>query len=132
MLIEGLIGAALLAIVFSGVLGTFLVARYSGSHGRHRMNAMNIAKQYIEQERQWKFYESAVYRTIGSATPVDILVEEVTYTVTPLTPAVTVISTGEGGVNLKTIGFEVSWWENLPGGQRIQYKEKLASYVADH
>ena len=133
-LVEGLIGTALVATMLICVLGTFLVSRYSVPHARHRIIAMNLIKERMEEETAAGFnggsYATPPFNAAAnpaSPDPITITLDNILYTMTPETSSVTTIGAGATAISYKQIGFTVSWSENS-----VQYTERAATYVSNH
>jgi type II secretory pathway pseudopilin PulG len=125
-LVESLVSILLVSIFLVGILGAFYVSSLGNIRAQHRLTAHNIVKKYLENEML------AGYSFGGYATTcVPETIDGVTYTVSynPATPTVA----SEEAVTYKTIGFEVTWSEQLYGtGTSVTLRERGATNVASH
>lgn len=126
-LVESLVSIALISVLLVGVLGAFYVSKTSTMHARHRITAMNLAREYMEKEISLGYYFGIYFQAAAIVRNVD----GVAYTITP-DPSVPVIAS-EGGVSYKLIGFRVTWEEARYGGAgNLQCSERVTTHVAQH
>lgn len=126
-LVESLISISLISVLLLGVLGAFYVSKTSTVHAKHRIIAMNLAREYLEKEISLGYYFGVYFQS----SPITRTIEGLTYTVTP-DPSSPVIAT-EGGVSYKLIGFRVTWDEPRYGGiGNLQCSERVTTHVSQH
>lgn len=147
-LVESLVSILLLGIVISGLIGSFFISKLSISRAKHRYAAVNILKNYIEQEIAGHYdggsdNEGDYYVTVASASPVDVTIDDRvtvdpsddligTVTPDPYFPGNIEIGGNPiayGGVPYKIVGFVINWNEDN-GGPACS--ERLVTYVAYH
>ena len=130
-LIEGLVGISLLAITLIAVMGTFVVGRISVPIARHRQIAMNIIRNYLEQETQ-AGYSGGGYTSGITSSPIDVTNDNVVYSITanPWPAANNIIGTSG---YYKTVGFVATWTESALGNNAaVSCSEKAVVYIAQH
>lgn len=143
-LVESLVSIAVISVLLLGVLGAFFIARLGTDRARHRVTAMNTAKEYMEREVRAGYLGGYVdgdyYFTVASANPTSFTIDD------RATPSVSDDLVGTirpspypgttsavGSVRYKTIGFIVEWNEQVfQTGANITCRERTATYVADH
>ncbi len=148
-LVESLISIILLSVLLVSILGAFFISRLSTVHAKHRLMAMNILQQYMEQEVRAKYDggsdgEGDYYATLTSASPVSVTIDDrstadtsddLLGTLLPDPYSPDNIENADGspisqdGVPFKIIGFIVSWTEDMTG-QTVN--ERQVAYVAYH
>src|SRR3989338_11167536 len=87
-LIESLISIVLLSTLLVSILGAFYISKLSSARAKHRLAAMNLIKEYMEQETAVGYDggnggEADYYATVSSADPVSRVIDGVTYSVRP-------------------------------------------------
>lgn len=140
-LIESLVSIALIGVLLTGVMGAFFISKTSTVHARHRMIAMDLAREFLEREISLGYYfgsysQSTTNRWIDGITGVAYTSSPypstaIQFTVTPY-PATPVIAQ-EGGVSYKTVGFRVTWNEQRYGSRGVfSCSETAVTHVAQH
>ena len=132
-LVESLVGISLVAIMFISIMGVFEIAVTIVNHAAHRIVAVNLIQQRLENEIAAAVSNPAA--NLGRYNvndPFVSVVDNVTYTITPATPApnpvtITTMGVAPNAARYETIGFTVQWNEN-----GVSQTEKLAVQVADH
>lgn len=151
-LVESVISIFMLTILLVGLMSTFYIAKTSGQHAKHRMNAMNILKWYMEQEIQEINHaydrgsenEADFYATVTSADPVQVIIDDrgtadayddLIGTIKPDPYFPNNIENPDGspiayiGVPYKIVGFVVTWTEDRTGQVCT---ERAVTYVSFH
>ncbi|MDP3790197.1 MAG: hypothetical protein Q8R48_07340, partial [Candidatus Omnitrophota bacterium] len=80
-LVESVVSIFILTTLLIGLLSAFYVAKSSALHAKHRMAAMNIVRQYMEQEIKAGYDggdegEAVYYATVTSADPVNVTIDD--------------------------------------------------------
>ena len=148
-LTESLVGIVLLSALLIGTIGAFFISKMSTIRAYHRISAMNILKEYLEQEVKAGFLggyaEGDYYVTASSAGPMPVIIDDrntvstsddLTGTVRPIPypGAVTVIGTSPMTHSYKSVGFIVEWNETegmFGGGSAVSCSERALTYVAE-
>lgn len=148
-LVETLISILLVSALLVGVLGAYFISMLSTAHARHRMTAMNILHEHIEQEIRAGYDggndgDADYYVTTVSGDPVSVTIDDrgttdtsddLNGTITPSPYFPNNIENADGspinrsGVPYKIIGFVVQWTEDYTS---TTCTERAASYVAYH
>ncbi len=148
-LVESLISIALLSVLLVGLLGSFFISRLSTLHAEHRFVAMNIAKEYLEQEilrggQGGEEGEDDGYVMVTSANPVNVTIDDRgtadigddligTITPDPYPADIRVVGVGASQAQYKVIGFIVAWNEDVFGnGPQPRCQERALTYVSYH
>lgn len=148
-LVESLVSICLLTVLLVALLSTFYTGKSSAVHAKHRMIAMNILRQYMDQEIMAGYDggnggEGDYYVTVTSANPVPVLIDDrgtadpaddLMGTITPdpylpdniENPDSTPIA--YKGIPYKIIGFVVSWVEDRTNQA---CNERAVCYVSLH
>lgn len=143
-LIESLISVALLSVLLVSMLGAFFISKLSTLRARHRITAMNIIREYIEQETSAGYLGGYVdgdfYVTVSSSNPISITLDERgtadtsddlvgTLKPSPYPAATATIDT----ISYKTVGFIVEWNEDVfATGASPACSERAITYVSEH
>jgi len=131
-LVESLVSIFLVSVLLVGVLGAFFISRMGTLHAQHRIAAMNILKEYMEQEVMQGYDggsdgEADYYFRAASANPIPVSIDGLTGSITP-DPYPAELLTG-----YKIIGFVVQWNEDAFGpGAHPACSERALTYIADH
>ena len=148
-LIETLVGVLLLSICLANILGTFLISNMSTARAKHRFAAMNIVKQYLEQEIKaghdgGNGDEAAYHATITSGAAIAVTIDDrgtldssddLLGTITPDPYYPDNVENPDGspisyqGLPYKIIGFVASWNEDIIGQS---CSERAVAYVSYH
>jgi type II secretory pathway pseudopilin PulG len=143
-LIESLVSILLLSALLVSLLGAFFVSKVSAVRARHRIAAMDMVKEYMEQEIRAEYLGGYVdgdyYVMVSSAAPTTITIDDrgtpdpaddLLGTIEPSPyPAVTAAM---GSVYYKTVGFIVRWnEESLGGTPPAASTERAVTYVSQH
>ncbi len=134
-LVESLIAIFLLTTLLVSILGAFFISKLSASHAKHRLAAMNILREYIEQEIEAGYdggndAEADYYITVTSADPVTRVVDGKAFSIKPdpYYPD-NVEGLVYGTVPYKIVGFVVTWAEDVTGQV---CSERAVTYVTYH
>lgn len=153
-LVESLVSIILLGAFISSFLGAFFISRLSTKRAEHRLTAMNILKEYMEEETRAGYNggkesetEYDYYATVNSDDPLNNVPTETQtvggkrYTITPdpYYPdnayedfAQDRLLTYENR-NYKIIGFVVTWTEDVfAQGVGPTCSERAITYIFDH
>jgi len=139
-LVESVVSIFLLTMLLIGLLSAFYVAKSSTLHAKHRMTAMNILKQYMEQELNAGYDggsedEGDYYATVTSANPVNVTIDNLIGTIAPDPYYPDNIENADGstinyaGIPYKIVGFVVTWTEDRT--QQV-CTERAVCYVSYH
>jgi len=143
-LIESLVSMLLLSVLLVSLLGAFFISKVSTVHARHRMAAMSIVKEYMEEEIRAGYLGGYVdgdyYTKSSSSAPVAVTIDDkgtsdtaddLNGTVEPSPYPATIATIGS--VSYKTIGFIVKWnEESLGGSAPPASSERAVTYVSQH
>lgn len=134
-LVESLIAIFLLSTLLVSILGAFFISKLSASHAKHRLTAMNLLREFVEQEIKAGYdggndNEADYYLTVISADPVTRVVDGKTFSIRPdpYYPD-NVDGLVYGTVPYKIVGFIVTWAEDVTGQV---CSERAVTYVTYH
>lgn len=148
-LVESLVSVVLLSALLIGTIGAFFISKISTIRAYHRTSAMNILKEYLEQEVKAGFLggyaEGDYYVTVSSAGPISVVIDDrntvstsddLTGTIRPVPypGSVTVIGTSPMTHSYKSVGFIIEWNETegmFGGGSVVPCSERVLTYVAE-
>ena len=128
-MIETLISIALLSGVVLSVLGAFYVSTATTIRARHRLTAMNLAREYLDREISKGVVAGNYDLTADTAQTID----GITYTITrnPFPATDNVEGTGVNAVHYYTVGFQVTWNENISGTfGTVACSERVTTHVS--
>ncbi len=138
-LIENLIAILLVSALLIGVMGAFFISKVGTSRSKHRMVAMNLIKEYTEQEIAAGYdggAGSGYYVTVSSAAGNSVTIDDnVQGAIAPDPYYPNNIEDAAGdpliysGVPYKVIGFIVTWNEPATGHVCT---ERAVVYVSYH
>lgn len=148
-LTESIMSIFLLSVLIVGLLGAFFISRMGTLHAIHRMKAINILKDYLEQEVMYGYSggeddEADYYETVVSSSPVNVVIDDrntpdtsddLTGTITadPYPAQQVVVGSGPSEVEYKINGFIVTWADDTPGpGTPPVCNERAVTYIANH
>lgn len=137
-LVENLISILLISTLLIGIMGAFFISRLCVSRAGHRMAAMGLVKEWMEKELAIRGggYGSGGYEAFNPDTDSTRIIDGVTYTIAryPEVPPTLYEPSGDlTGIPYTTLGFMVSWQENLyPAGGSITCSERAVTHVARH
>ncbi len=148
-LVESLVSIFLLSVLLVGLLGSFFISRLSTLRAEHRFVAMNIAKEYLEQEilrggQGGEEGEDDGYVMVTSANPINVTIDDRgtadigddligTITPDPYPADMRVVGVGTSQAQYKVVGFIVAWDEDVFGnGPRPRCQERVLTYVSYH
>lgn len=133
-----------MSVLFVSLLGAFFISRLSTLRAKHRVVAMNIIREYLEQEIRAGYLGGYVdgdfYAMVTSGAANSVTIDDRstvdssddligTIEPSPYPAATTTIGT----VRYKTIGFSVEWNEDVFGtGQAPACSERAITYVSEH
>lgn len=146
---ESLVSIMLLSMLVLAVIGAFFIAKSSTSRARHRLEAMNIVKSYIEQEIAAGYDggsgdEADFYVTVTSAAPVNVTIDnrgtadtadDLIGSIAPDPYHPDNIENADGsqisyeGLPFKIAGFVITWTED---GSHSVCAERAVAHIAYH
>ena len=146
-LVESLISIFLVSSLLVSLIGAFVLSRLSTPRAKHRLVAMNLLKEYIEQEVKAGYIGRQAgesdpnYYTLASPATITVTIDDYgtsgtaddlrgTLYADPYPATLGTAGTGK----YKIIGFAVQWNEKtfVRSGQGPLVKERLVTYVSEH
>jgi type II secretory pathway pseudopilin PulG len=148
LLIENMVAILLVSMFLFCVLGSFVISRLAEDRAKHRMQAMNKVREYMEQEIKAGYLggytEGDYYVTVSSPAQITFTLDDMdtastaddlTGTIRPEPYPGTSYSIGTAPktARYKLVGFVVEWQEKLFGGATMPIsRERAGAYVAEH
>jgi hypothetical protein len=143
-----MVAMLLVSFLLFCVLGSFVLARLAEDRAKHRMQAMNKIREYMEQEVKAGYLggyaKGDYYVTVSSAATADFTIDDMgtvspsddlvgTIKPDPYPGSVYTTGTAPKTARYKLVGFVVEWQEKLFGGASMPVsRERAAAYVAEH